>query len=69
MSRRDDGESIGKVIKFINDNRNHLVLGEDDVTKLYFRPRPFGVTFGFGGGGTYILFIFRASILFLVIFQ
>lgn len=37
-SDKYDGESIGKVIKFINDNRNHLVLGDDDVTKLYFRP-------------------------------
>jgi hypothetical protein len=37
-SDKYDGESIGKIIKYINDNRDQLVKDSDNVTKLYFRP-------------------------------
>lgn len=34
-----DGESIGRVISFINHNREDMVQGHSDIPKIYFRPQ------------------------------
>ncbi|GEM_PF-2601160 len=33
-----DGESVGKIISFINKNRMSLIESDSEVSKLYFRP-------------------------------